>query len=252
MSVNAKQLKQFLQSKEFSIVVERIVSIYSRTLLKKIQSLEDQLANVVNLNENLTEKLSKCEISSESVRKSQPNIDIKDNNVRRPSKNQNVRSDSFNCVNADKVYITDDNLKDLNNNDVEDAVKVDANDKHSRSEREHNLFNFENIETASVQFSEQSSETSSPYTFSRYSSSDGTKTERVLFDKEIFMKYVHLPKRDYDKCMVLGVYSRSCISDKIVFEDQRKRYWIHLENCKPRSRSEKIVKSRLEEALPGN
>lgn len=157
MSVNGKQLKQLLQSNEFSIVVERIVSIYSRTLLKKIQCLENQLENVVNLNQRLVENFSKCEIYRKSEQHSQPNNVTKDNvvieekdvrlSIKSP-KNQNGGSglganlsQKINSVIAENVDNNEESLKDLNTN----AVKDETNDKHDM--RNSVFLNFDNAET---------------------------------------------------------------------------------------------------------
>lgn len=74
-------------------------------------------------------------------------------------------------------------------------------------------------------------------------------TESARFENGI--RDINLSKKDYYKSMVLGVYSKDVISNKIVFESYKKRYCIHLENCKARTRSEKKVITKLEESLQG-
>lgn len=231
MAVNGKHFKQFLHSQEFSIIVERIVSIYSKTLLKKIQNLEDQLRNIGNINQTLEETISKIQRDVSGVSEHNPHI---------------------NNVTKNDVDIKEDNVtSDLKNSDFENSINSNIGDKQNTNTfySDNNTFNFDNTETETVQLSEISCESSSPLL--KKISSDYNRTENVLFDKDIFVKHLQLPKRDYEKCMLLGVCTRSLNSDKIVFESAKKRYWIHLENCKPRSRSEKIVKGRLEETVPG-
>lgn len=217
MERNGKQFKQFLQSKEFSVLVESIVGIYTRTLVKKIENLEEQLKNFVNFNQTFVANFSKNEYENpkESV-----------------SKNHNDFIGD--TINEENVNLVEEYTEDLSESVVEKTLIKSAED------------------AGSTHLSGRSSETSSACSSTEKFSKTDDNVENVLFDKDVFIKHVHLPKNDYEKSMVLGIYSKSSHSDRVVFESKGKRYWIHLDNCKPRSRSEKIVKTRLEETLPGN
>lgn len=78
------------------------------------------------------------------------------------------------------------------------------------------------------------------------------KSSTNIEKEEIFIKNINLSSKDYNASLLLGVYQSDVKCDKVVFESQGKRFWIHLDHCKPRSRGEQIIKNRLEEAIPGN
>lgn len=230
MEQNGKQFKQFLQSKEFSILVERIVSICTQTLVKKIEDLEDQLKNYVNLNQTLVTNFSRNKYAS-----------LSDN----PSKIENDSSYYIaDAITEENVNLVEEYTEELSESNVSNCKDEDNTNNIS------NALNLENDENFSL--SDTSSETSSACSSVKKISRNVDKIENALFGKDVFIKHIHLPKKDYNKSMVLGIYSNSFNSDKVIFESQGKRYWIHLDNCKPRSRSEKTVISRLEETLPGN
>lgn len=235
MEQNGKQFKQFLQSREFSVLVEHIVNICTQTLVKKIEDLEDQLKNYVNLNQTLVTNFSRNKYASLSEN---------------ASKIQNDSSHYIaDAITEENVNLVEEYTEEVNEGIVSNTPVCKDEDN---TDNITNVLNLENVENFSTRLSSRSSETSSACSSVKKLSKNVDKTENVLFDKDIFIKHVHLPKKDYNKSMVLGIYSNSFNSDKVVFESQGKRYWIHLDNCKPRSRSEKTVITRLEETLRGN
>lgn len=232
MEVSGNQFKQFLHSKEFSLLVEKIVTIYSTAIIKKIQDVEDQLKKFVKLNETL--------IESSTSKNQNENVGI--------IGLSEYSSDSGGRFSTNTLGSFNEDITKVNN---KNSFFLNTNDKDLNSEDTFSITNEDNSDTLSGYVSGRSSDISTSYSSVKGFPIDSNKTENVLFDKKIYIKNITLPKKDYNRSMVLGICSTHTNTDKVIFENRGRRFWVHLDNCKPRSRSEKIVKSRLEEALPG-
>lgn len=239
MEVADNNFTEFLKSKKFSVLVEKIVSIYSSALLKKIQDVEEQLKNVVISNQNLIENFTK-------------NQNVRDGSIAGlsdyGSKTSSIVS-NLTCYSTNESIINIENKRDPSFS----AEKKINDDKTTDLICEvGSATNSDCSDTNSTCPSERLSETSSALSTVETSPEETPEAENPLFDKKMYIKNISLSKKDYSRSLVLGICKGNSKNNKVVFESQRKRFWIHLDNCKPRSRSEKTVITRLEDCLPGN
>lgn len=204
MELSRHHFKQFLQTTECEELIEKIVSVYSTSLLKKIHRLEEQL-------QNFFAKSNQYQKTSSSCQSEYTDLTFRNRNGYRREDNNNLKK------NEEKSTQTE-------------------NDDYS--------------ETFSRLNSIYTSEDSSDEELIHNGTGDkSSELQNNIFGNDIHIENIELPKSEYSDNLVLGISTKNVKNNKVVFVSRGKRYWIHLDNCKPRTHREREVQTVLEKSL---
>lgn len=200
MELSRTHFKQFLQTKECEELIEKIVSIYSTSLLKKIQKIEEQLEQFCGKSKENSPKIISC------------------------------------CQPKNTGWTTEDLEGGTEENDPKkNEEKATQTDKNSSSSRLNSICSDDGLSGDGV--------------IGTHNEQKCNKPENIFFEKCNYIESIELPKHEYSDNLLLGVLRKNVKNQKLVFECRGKRFWIHLDNCKPRSRRERIIQTQLEQIL---